>query len=62
MGRKQYVEKIVDGKTIIDTVDHTIPDFKLINQDSNWVTPETFKGKVYVADFFLLLALPFALP
>jgi protein SCO1/2 len=52
LGRKQYVEKIVDGKTIIDTVDHTIPDFKLINQDSNWVTPETFKGKVYVADFF----------
>ena len=52
LGRKQYVEKIVDGKTVTDTVDHTIPDFKLVNQDSNWVTPETFEGKVYVADFF----------
>ncbi|WKV10527.1 SCO family protein [Marivirga harenae] len=52
LGRKQYVEKIVDGKTVTDTVDHTIPDFKLVNQDSNWVTPETFDGKVYVADFF----------
>jgi len=52
LGRKQYVEKIVDGKTVTDTLDHTIPDFKLINQDSNWVTPETFAGKVYVADFF----------
>lgn len=52
LGRKQYVEKVVDGKTVTDTVDHTIPDYKLVNQDSNWVTPETFAGKVYVADFF----------
>jgi protein SCO1/2 len=52
LGRKQYVEKIVDGKTVTDTVDHTIPDYKLVNQDSNWVTPETFEGQVYVADFF----------
>lgn len=52
LGRKQFVERIVDGETVIDTVDHSIPDFKLVNQDSNWVTPETFKNKVYVADFF----------
>lgn len=52
LGRKQYIETIVDGKTVVDTVDHTIPDYKLVNQDSNWVTPETFAGKVYVADFF----------
>jgi len=52
LGRKQYVEKIVDGQTVTDTVDHTIPDYKLVNQDSNWITPETFEGKVYVADFF----------
>jgi protein SCO1/2 len=52
LGRKQYVERVVNGETVTDTVDHTIPDYKLVNQDSNWVTPETFKGKVYVADFF----------
>lgn len=52
LGRKQYVEKVVDGKTVTDTVDHTIPDFRLVNQDSNWVTPESFEGQVYVADFF----------
>jgi len=52
LGRKQYVEKIVDGKTVTDTVDHSIPDYKLVNQDSNWVTPKTFEGKIYVADFF----------
>jgi protein SCO1/2 len=52
LGRKQYVEKIVDGKTVTDTVYHSIPDYKLVNQDSNWVTPKTFEGKIYVADFF----------
>ncbi len=29
-----------------------IPDFQLINQDSQVVTQATFKNKVYVADFF----------
>lgn len=35
-----------------DTVYHTIPPFKFVNQDSAIVTHETFKGKIYVADFF----------
>ncbi|HZI24377.1 MAG TPA: SCO family protein [Chryseolinea sp.] len=35
-----------------DTVYHTIGDFKFIDQDSNAVTHETFKDKIYVADFF----------
>lgn len=52
MGRKQYVDREVNGETVTDTLDHTVPDFKLVNQDSNWVTPKDFAGKVYVADFF----------
>lgn len=43
------------GRTEIngtDTVYHTIADFRFVDQDSNWVTPETFKDKIYVADFF----------
>ena len=35
-----------------DTVYHTIGEFQFINQDSVVVTNETFKGKIYVADFF----------
>jgi protein SCO1/2 len=35
-----------------DTVYHTIGDFKFVNQDSNAVTHDTFKDKIYVADFF----------
>ncbi|UYZ59887.1 SCO family protein [Hymenobacter latericus] len=35
-----------------DTVYPRIPRFTLLNQDSVTVTPATFAGKVYVADFF----------
>jgi protein SCO1/2 len=35
-----------------DTVYHTIAPFQFVDQDSNVVTNELFKGKIYVADFF----------
>ena len=35
-----------------DTVYHMIGKFQFVNQDSVVVTNETFKGKIYVADFF----------
>lgn len=35
-----------------DTVYHTIADFKFTDQDSATITNETFRGKIYVADFF----------
>jgi protein SCO1/2 len=35
-----------------DTTYHIIPDFEFINQDSMLVNNETFKDKIYVADFF----------
>lgn len=44
-----YGERKVAGT---DTVYHTIAPFSFLNQDSNWVTPETFRNKIYVADFF----------
>lgn len=37
-----------------DTVYHSIPDFRFINQDSQAVTNATFEGKAYVADFFFI--------
>nr|MBS0036816.1 SCO family protein [Saprospiraceae bacterium] len=40
--------KIIEG----DTIPHTIPDFSFVNQDSQWVTNETFGDAVYVTDFF----------
>lgn len=35
-----------------DSVYHTIPDFKFVDQDSNEVSNQTFNNKIYVADFF----------
>jgi protein SCO1/2 len=35
-----------------DTVYHTIGKFSFVNQDSAVVTEQTFKDKIYVADFF----------
>lgn len=45
-------EKVVDGKTVIDSLFRTIPDFRLLNQDSIVVTAQNFNGTIYVADFF----------
>ncbi len=44
LGRKE-----INGN---DTIYHTIANFRFVNQDSNFVTKETFDGQIYVADFF----------
>lgn len=48
----EQTERVVDGKTVIDSVFRTIPAFKLLNQDSVAVTEKDFDGAIYVADFF----------
>lgn len=48
LGRFEIV-KNGDG---VDTVFHQIEDFKFVDQDSNWVTNETFSKGIYIADFF----------
>jgi protein SCO1/2 len=40
--------EIVNG----DTVYHSIPDFQFVDQDSQFITPQTFANRIYVADFF----------
>ncbi len=52
IGRSEVVEREVDGKTVYDTVYHTIADFRFVNQDSAIVTNATFEDKIYVTDFF----------
>ena len=51
-GNMELVDRVRDGKKVIDTVYHTIPDFLFVDQDSNAITQETFNDKIYVADFF----------
>jgi protein SCO1/2 len=52
LGEREPVEKVVNGKTIIDTIYQTIPSFSFLNQDSTVFTEQNLKGKIYVADFF----------
>jgi protein SCO1/2 len=52
LGNREPVERVVDGKTVIDTVYQTISPFSYLNQDSVAVTDKDFDGKIYVADFF----------
>lgn len=46
LGNKEFVNG--------DTIYHTIPDFSFIDQDSQVITNETFKGQAYVVDFFFI--------
>ncbi|KGE15913.1 SCO family protein [Sphingobacterium deserti] len=52
IGEREAVEKLVDGKTVVDTVYHQIPNFTFLNQDSTLITDKDFESKVYVANFF----------
>lgn len=52
LGERAPVERIVDGKTVVDTVYQTIPAFSYLNQDSVRISDKDFDNKIYVADFF----------
>ncbi len=47
-----YIGRIEVDENSGDTTYHTIADFKLMDQDSNWVTNEDLSSGIYVADFF----------
>jgi protein SCO1/2 len=40
------------GNIVYDTIFHNVPDFKVLNQDSQSVSLADYKGKVVVANFF----------
>lgn len=52
LGEREPIEKVVNGKTIVDTVYKTIPDFNFMNQDSVMISNQTLQNSIYVADFF----------
>lgn len=45
-------EELVDSTIQHQLKYHTISDFKLINQNGEIVTQDTYKDKIYIADFF----------
>jgi len=50
--REAKITKDADGKERVDTIYQTIPAFGFLNQDSVLITQDTFKNKIYIADFF----------
>lgn len=42
----------LEGRKIVDTLYHQIPEFKLTNQDNQAFYSKQLEGKIYVADFF----------
>ncbi len=53
-GEREVVKKMIDGKEVVDTIYQTIPPFSFTDQDGNTITNQTFKNKIYVADFVFL--------
>jgi protein SCO1/2 len=52
-----YQPNRIDASLVDSTIQHkkkyhTIADFKLINQNGETITQDTYKDKIYVADFF----------
>ena len=54
VARKESPLPIFGEREVIgnDTVYHTIADFSFLDQDSAIVTHETYKDRIYIADFF----------
>ena len=52
LGRMEIQNVEYNGGIQADTLYHTIPDFSFTNQDGQTVTQETFRDKIYIADFF----------
>jgi protein SCO1/2 len=51
-GNRDTETKTVNGKEVVDTIYHTVPAFKFVNQYGDSVTNKSLNGYVYVADFF----------
>ncbi len=52
MGERDWTERQVDGKTVADTIYHTVPGFSLTDQYGDTITENSVEGKIYIADFF----------
>ncbi len=51
-GNRQPVTKMVNGKSVTDTVYQTISKFKTVNQHGDSISNKSLDGDIYIADFF----------
>jgi len=52
IGPREPVTRSVNGKSVVDTVYHTVGEFNLFDSDSMPITEAVAKGKISVVDFF----------
>ncbi len=51
-GPREAVTKTVDGKQVTDTIYHSIPPFKFVNQEGDTISEKNYEDHYYIADFF----------
>lgn len=52
IGERDVDYKMIDGKEVADTIYHTVPSFKYLNQDSVWLNSKSIEDKFWVVNFF----------
>lgn len=52
LGSREPVSSMVDGREVVDTVYHKIPEFSFLNQDSIMISQDFFSEGIYIANFF----------
>ena len=50
-GERYAEEKVIDGKSVIDTVYHTIGDFEFTNQNGEIINSKSVEGTIKIVDF-----------
>lgn len=52
LGNRDVAAKMVNGKSVVDTVYQTIPAFNYADQYGDSISNKSLDGNIYVADFF----------
>jgi protein SCO1 len=54
LGIPKLISRLENGVQQTDTIFPVIPSFALMDQDSVWITNESLRGQIYIADFIFL--------
>lgn len=52
VGPESQVERVEDGKLIVDTVAYTIPEFEFLSQNDTSISAQELRGNILLVNFF----------